>query len=67
MSKDVLGIFSATSKASLGLAYSILSRHPLVSRFIKFLVKALPEDDVRFVRVRLRHNNRGPVYSPSLC
>ena len=66
MSKDVLGAFLATSKASLGLAQSILFRRPLVPRFIKFLVKALPGDDVRFVRVRLRHNNREPVLSPSL-
>ena len=48
MSKDVLGAFSATSRASLGLAQSILFRRPLVPRFIKFLVKALPGDDVRF-------------------
>ena len=66
MSKDVLGAFSATSRASLGLAQSILFRRPLVPRFIKFLVKALPGDDVRFTRVSLRHNNREPVLSPSL-
>src|SRR6185437_1839445 len=66
MSKDVLGAFSATSRASLGLAQSILFRRPLVPRFIKFLVKALPGDDVRFARVRLRHNNREPVHSSSL-
>ena len=66
MSKDVLGAFSATSRASLGLAQSILFRRPLVPRFIKFLVKALPGDDVRFARVSLRHNNREPVLSPSL-
>ena len=58
MSKDVLGVFSATSRALLGLAQSKLFRRPLVSRFIKFLVKALPGDNVRFARVRLRHNNR---------
>ena len=58
MSKDVLGAFSATSRASLGLAQSILFRRPLVPRFIKFLVKALPGDDVRFARVSLRHNIR---------
>ena len=58
MSKDVLGAFSVTSRASLGLAQSILFRRPLVPRFIKFLVKALPGDNVWFVRVRLRHNNR---------
>ena len=46
MSKDVLGAFSTTSRASLGLAQSILFRRPLVPRFIKFLVKALPESDL---------------------
>ena len=66
MSKDVLGAFSATSRASLGFAQSILFRRLLVPRFIKFLVKALPGDDVRFARVSLRHNNREPVLSPSL-
>ena len=66
MSKDVLSVFSATSRASLGLAQSIVFRRPLVPRFIKFLVKALPGDNVRFARVRLRHNNREPVHSPSL-
>ena len=65
MSKDVLGAFSATLRASLGLAQSILFRRPLVPRFIKFLVKALPGDDVRFARVNFRHNNREPVFSPS--
>ena len=65
MSKDVLGAFSATSRASLGFAQSIVFRRPLVPRFIKFLVKALLEDDVRFARDRLRHNNREPVHSPS--
>src|SRR5437763_14432602 len=58
MSKDVLGAFSATLRASLGLAQSILFRRPLVPRFIKFLVKALPGDNVWFARVRLRHNIR---------
>ena len=67
MSKDVLGAFLATSRASLDLTQSILFRRPLVSRFIKFLVKALPGDNVRFARVRLRHNNRESVHSPSLC
>ena len=66
MSKDVLGAFSATSRASLGLAQSNFLRRPLVPRFIKFLVKVLPGDNVRFARVRLRHNNREPVHSPSL-
>jgi len=66
MSKDVLGAFSATSRASLGFAQSILFRRPLVPRFIKFLVKVLPGDDIRFARVSLRHNNREPVLSPSL-
>src|SRR6266511_3290824 len=58
MSKNVLGAFSATLRASLGFAQSILFRRPLVPRFIKFLVKALPGDNVWFARVRLRHNNR---------
>src|SRR5438270_833150 len=66
MSKDVLGAFSVTSRASLSLAQSILFRRPLVPRFIKFLVKALPGDNVWFARVRLRHNIREPVLSPSL-
>ena len=66
MSKDILGAFLATSRVSLGFAQSIVFRRPLVPRFIKFLVKALPGDDDRFVRVRLRHNNREPVLSPSL-
>ena len=66
MSKDVLGAFSVTSRASLGLAQSILFCRPLVPRLIKFLVKALPGDNVWFARVRLRHNNREPVHSPSL-
>ena len=66
MSKDVLGAFSATSRVSLGFAQSILFCRPLIPRFIKFLVKALPGDNVRFAWVRLRHNNREPVYSPSL-
>ena len=66
MSKDVLGAFSATSRASLGLAQSNFFRRSLVPRFIKFLVKALPGDNARFARVRLRHNNREPVHSPSL-
>ena len=66
MSKNVLDAISATSRASLDLVQSILSCHPLVPRFIKFLVKALPGDNVWFARVRLRHNNRESVYSPSL-
>ena len=66
MSKDVLGAFSATSRASLGFAQSILFRRPLVPRFIKFLVKALPGDDIRFARIRLRHNNRESSHSPLL-
>ena len=66
MSKDVLDAFSATSRVSLGLAQSNFLRRPLVPRFIKFLVKALPGDNVRFAQVRLRHNNREPVHSPSL-
>ena len=41
MSKDVLDAFSATSRASLDFAQSIVFRRPLVPRFIKFLVKAL--------------------------
>ena len=48
MSKDVLGTFSATSRASLSLIQSKFLHRPLVPRFIKFLVKALPGDDVRF-------------------
>src|SRR5256885_13505963 len=35
MSKDVLGAFSATSRALLGFAQSKLFRCPLVPRFIK--------------------------------
>ena len=66
MSKDVLSAFLATSRASLGFAQSILLRRPLVPRFIKFLVKALPGDDVRFARVSLRHNNRKPAHSSSI-
>jgi len=66
MSKDILGTFLATLRVSLVLSQSILFYHPLVPRFIKFLVKALPGDNVRFARVRLRHNNREPVHSPSL-
>src|SRR2546430_16118968 len=66
MSKDVLGAFLATSRALLDFAQSILFRRPLVPRFIKFLVKALPGDDDRFTRVSLRHNNRESVFSPSL-
>jgi hypothetical protein len=66
MSKDVLGAFSATSRASLGFAQSKCFRRSLVPRLFRFLVKALPGDDVRFARVRLRHNNREPFYSPSL-
>ena len=58
MSKDILGTFSVTLRASLGLAQLILFHHPLVSRFIKFLVKAPSGGNVRFTRVRLRHNNR---------
>ena len=66
MSRDVLGAFSATLWASLGLAQSNILRRLLVPRFFKFLVKALPGDNVRFARVRLRHNNREPYHSPSL-
>ena len=53
MSKDVLGAFSMTSRALLGLAQSILFHHPLIPRFIKFLVKALPGDNIRVARVDL--------------
>ena len=63
---DVLGAFSATLRASLGFAQSKYFRRSLVPRLFRFLVKALPGDDVRFARVRLRHNNREPFYSPSL-
>ena len=66
MSKDVLDASSATSMVSLSLAQSILFRRLLIPRFIKFLVKALPGDNIWFARVRLRHNNREPVISPSL-
>ena len=66
MSKDVLGAFSATSRASLGLAQSNFFAARWFLGSSKFLVKALPGDDVRFARVRLRHNNREPVLSPSL-
>ena len=66
MSRDVLGAFSATLRASLGFAQSKLLRRPWVPRFFKFLVKALPGVDVRFARVSLRHHNREPVISPSL-
>ena len=48
MSKDVLGTFSVTSRASLGLTQSKFLRRLLVPRFIKFLIKALSGDDVRF-------------------
>ena len=48
MSKDVLDAFLATSRASLGFAQLILFCYPLVPRFIKFLVKALPGDNIRF-------------------
>ena len=65
MSRDVLGAFSATLRASLGFAQSKYFRRPLVPRLFRSLVKALPGDDVRFARVRLRHNNREPFYSPS--
>src|SRR5438270_12312404 len=58
MSKDVLDAFSATSRALLAL----YSRNYFAVRWFlgssKFLVKALPGDNVRFARVRLRHNNR---------
>src|SRR2546423_11434951 len=67
MSKDVLGAFSVTSRASLGLAQSNFFAACWFLGSSKFLVKALPGDDVRFARVRLRHNNREPVLSPSLC
>ena len=66
MSKDVLGAFSATSRASLGLAQSNFFAARWFLGSSKFLVKALPGDNVRFARVRLRHNNREPVLSPSL-
>ena len=66
MSKDVLDAFSATSKALLGLTQLNFLHCLLVPKFIKFLVKALPGDNVRFARVSLRHNNREPVHSPSL-
>ena len=49
MSKDVLDAFSATLRTSLGLAQSKFLRRLLVPRFIKFLAKALPGDDIRFV------------------
>ena len=48
MSKDVLGAFSTTSKASLGLAQSNFFTACWFLGSSKFLVKALPGDDVRF-------------------
>ena len=66
MSRDVLGAFSVTSKASLGFAQSKFLRRSLVSRLFGFLVKALPGDDVRFARISLRQQHRELYYSPSL-
>src|SRR5256885_5573439 len=44
LSRDILGTFSAILRVLLGLTRSNFFCRPLVPRFIKFLIKALPGD-----------------------